>query len=224
MTTITLRPAKDFAQNYGVKALIYGPAGSGKTPILNTAPRPVLLATETGLLSMRKSEVPTCLALTVSQIKDFFAWLKSSNEAKAFDTVGMDSSTQLAEIFLNDAKKRIKHGLQQYGEMAEESMKLFSELYVMPYKHIYLIAKEEMKNTNGAIFRRPYYPGNVLPIDVPHQYDLILHLSKVIIPNVGEQLAFRCSQSYDALARDRTGSLNEFEPPDFTQIVNKCMA
>ena len=33
-----LKPAKDFAVLFGVKSIIYGPAGSGKTPIVNTAP------------------------------------------------------------------------------------------------------------------------------------------------------------------------------------------
>ena len=47
-----LKAASEHAQNFGVKAIVYGPAGTGKTPILNTAPRPVLLATEAVLLSM----------------------------------------------------------------------------------------------------------------------------------------------------------------------------
>ena len=218
------KPAREFARSYGVKALIYGAAGTGKTPILNTAPRPVLLACETGLLSMRNSNIPTFQALDVSKIKEFFDWLEKSSEAKNFDTIGVDSSSQLAEIFLTDAKKRIKHGLQQYGEMAEESMKLFTKLYFMREKHIYLIAKEEIKNLNGTSFRRPYWAGNVLPIEVPHQYDAILHLAKANVPGAqGEVLAFRCSQSYDVLARDRTGQLSEFEYPDFSCIVRKAM-
>ena len=79
------KPAREFARSYGVKALIYGAAGTGKTPILNTAPRPVLLACETGLLSMRNSNIPTFQALGVSKIKEFFDWLEKSSEAKNLD-------------------------------------------------------------------------------------------------------------------------------------------
>jgi hypothetical protein len=58
----SLRPARDFAVQYGVKAIVYGPPGSGKTPVINTAPRPVMLVCEPGLLSMRTSTVPTFFA------------------------------------------------------------------------------------------------------------------------------------------------------------------
>jgi hypothetical protein len=218
-----LKPANDFAQLMGVKAVIFGAAGSGKTPIINTAPRPVLLACEPGLLSMRGSTVPTYQAFTASKIDEFFTWLNKSNEAKSFDTVAVDSISQMADIFLQDAKKNIKHGLQQYGEMAEKTMKHLRDLYFMQYKHTYLISKEEIKTINNVNFKRPYMPGQLLPIEVPHQFDAILHLAKVPVPQVGETLAFRCVGSYDVLARERTGKAIEFEPPDFGKLVNKIM-
>lgn len=73
-----LKAASEHAQNFGVKAIIYGPAGTGKTPILNTAPRPVLLATEAGLLSMRGSNIPTYEAYTSQRIDEFFKWFFNS--------------------------------------------------------------------------------------------------------------------------------------------------
>ena len=49
-----LKPASALALRLGVKCVAYGPPGSGKTPISNTAPNPVMLVTEPGMLSMRK--------------------------------------------------------------------------------------------------------------------------------------------------------------------------
>lgn len=223
MNASDLRPATDFARNFGAKALIYGPAGTGKTPILNTAPRPLLLACEPGLLSMRGSTIPTWEAYTAARIDEFFKWFFNSAEVKNFDTLGIDSTSQMADIYLQEAKKTIKHGLQQYGKMAEDTMNHLRTLYFTRYKHTYLIAKEEIMTVNNSQMRRPYFPGQQLNADVPFMYDCILHLNKVAIPNVGEQLAFRCVGSYDVMARNRTGTLNEFEPPDFNSIVNKCM-
>ena len=113
-----LRPAKEFAQNFGVKALIYGPAGTGKTPLINTAPRPLLLACEPGLLSMRGSNVPTYPAYTAAKIDEFFKWFFGSTEVKNFDTIAVDSVSQMADIYLQEASKTIKHGYQDYEPIA----------------------------------------------------------------------------------------------------------
>lgn len=215
-----LKEARTFAINFGVKAIVYGPAGTGKTPIANTAPRPVLLATEPGLLSMRKSTIPTWVGNTKDRIDEFFKWFFNSNDSKNFDTLVIDSVSQMCEIALEDAKRRIKHGQAQYGDMADYVMPYMERLYFMQNKHMYLIAKEE-KQESG--FLRPYYPGRVIPVAIPHRYDLITRVAKVQLPNIGEVTAFQCNGTYEVMARNRIGTLDTFEQPDFANIIRKCM-
>src|SRR5512147_1136630 len=105
MQITDLKPAKQFAQQFGVKTICYGPPGSAKTPTINTAPRPVLLATEPGLLSMRGSEVPTWIAPTKDKIDEFMKWFEHSSEAKNFDTLAIDSISQMCSIALESSKK-----------------------------------------------------------------------------------------------------------------------
>jgi hypothetical protein len=220
----SLRPARDFAVNFGCKAVIYGPAGSGKTPIINTAPRPVMLACEPGMLSMRGSSVPTWQAQTPEQINDFFKWFFGSDETKNFDTLAIDSTSHMAEIYLQAALKTNKHGLAAYGEMATETLKHLNTLYYTRYKHTYLIAKQEIISENGLTIKRPYYPGRQLPVELPHKFDQILQLDIQNVPGVGQVKSFRCQGSIDVLARDRTGMLAEFEPPNFDLLVKKAMS
>ena len=216
-----LKPAKDFASTFGVKSVIYGPAGSAKTPTINTAPRPVLLATEPGLLSMRNSNVPTWIAPTTAKIDEFMKWFEGSTEAKNYDTLAIDSVSQMCDIALGEAAKKHRHGLQQYGEMADYIMPYMERLYFMKGKHMFLIAKEETEATG---FKRPYFPGKVLPVQIPHRYDCILRLAKANIPGVGEQLAFQCNGGYDTMARNRFGILADFEPPNFGDLVKKALS
>ena len=218
-----LRPASDFARNFGVKSLIYGPPGSGKTPVMNTAPRPVLLACEPGLLSMRNSKVPTFEAYDGQKVDEFFAWVFGSNEIKNFDTIGVDSTSQMAELYLQAANKTNKHGLAAYGEMARNTLKHLEMLYFMQQKHTYLIAKQEIKTENNITMKRPYFPGQQLPVEVPHKYDCILQLDIQNVPGMGQLQAFRCRGSIDVVARNRTGTLNEYEPPNFGLLVQKAM-
>ena len=220
MNQSDLRPAKEFAQLFGMKAIIYGPPGSAKTPIINTCPRPVLLAVEPGLLSMRNSNVPTWMAPNKARIDEFFKWFELSAETKNFDTLAVDSISQMCNIALDESKA--KHGLAQYGEMADYVMPYLQRLYYMKEKHMYLIAKEEL-TSDGK--RRPAFPGQQLngSSGVSHLYDCILRLARVPIPNVGETLAFQCNGTMDILARNRTGDLADFEPPDFGAIIKKVM-
>lgn len=227
-----LKAAKEHASNFGVKAIIYGPAGTGKTPILNTAPRPLLLATEAGLLSMRNSTIPTYEAYTSQRVDEFFKWFFNSTETKNFDTLGIDSGSQMADIYLNAAMKGTsksgnkKHGQAAYGEMATDTMEHLRTLYYTRYKHVYLICKEEIADVDYQSLRRPWFPGKVLPVDVPHLYDFIIRLAKVqdIQGMPGEHLAFRCVGTMNILARNRTGNLSEYEPPHFGNLVNKAMS
>jgi hypothetical protein len=217
MDQTNLKPASAFAMKLGVKAIIYGPPGSAKTPLINTAPRPVLLATEPGLLSMRNSKVPTWVGSTKALIDEFFKWFEHSAENKNFDTLAIDSVSQMCNIALNESKKA--HGLAQYGDMADYVFPYLNRLYWMPQKHMYLIAKEEFANN----VKRPSFPGNFLPKEIPHLYDCILRLAKTNVPGYGETLAFQCSGNYDIVARDRTGMLAMYEEPDFGKLVTKAM-
>jgi GTPase SAR1 family protein len=225
-----LKAAGEHAQNFGVKAIVYGPAGTGKTPILNSAPRPVLLATEAGLLSMRGSKIPTYEAYTSQRVDEFFKWFFNSTETKNFDTLGIDSGSQMADIYLNAALKGTskagnkKHGMAAYGEMATETMEHLRTLFYTRQKHVYLICKEQIADVEFQSLRRPYFPGQVLPVDVPHLYDFILRLAKTNVPGmVGEQLAFQCNGTMNIMSRNRTGNLNDFEEPHFGKLVAKAM-
>lgn len=218
-----LKPAKEWAQNYGCKAVVFGGPGSGKTPIINTAPRPVMLVCEPGMLSMRNSNVPSYEAFEVSKIDDFFKWIFESSEAKNFDTIAVDSISQMADIYLQKALKDNRHGLKAYGEMATNTMAHLRGLFHTRYKHTYLIAKEIIVESDGFKLKKPYFPGQQLPQDIPHLYDMILHLGIYNVPSVGQTKAFRCQGSIDVVARDRTGSLAEFEVPHFGNLIVKAM-
>lgn len=232
MASPDIRAAKEHATLFGVKSLIYGPAGVGKTPLIATAPRPLLLSIEPGLLSMRNSDVPTVLAQDAKAIDNFFQWFFNSNETKAYDTLGIDSASYMANVYLLAAMKGTskqgnkKHGMAAYGEMAENVMEHLRTLFFVKEKHVYMICKEEIADVEYQSLRRPYFPGNVLNTDLPYLYDFILRLAKVNgIQGAppGEQLAFQCVGNMNILARNRTGNLNEYEPPNFSALVNKAM-
>ena len=90
----------EMARRFGVKSIIYGGPGTGKTPLTTTCPRPVMLVVEPGMMSMRGTQIPAYEAPTPERIDEFFAWILKSHEARNFDTLAVDSISQLAEVFL----------------------------------------------------------------------------------------------------------------------------
>lgn len=215
-----LKPARDYARLFGCKIICFGGTGSGKTPIINSCVRPVLLACEPGLLSMRGSTVPTYYAENCGQVDAFFEWFFKSTETKNFDTLAVDSISFMADVYLQAAIKNNKHGLAAYGEMATNVIKHLRSLYYTREKHTYLIAKENIVDN----VKRPYFPGNQLNVEVPGLYDFILHLGIKNVPVLGMTKAFQCIETYDVMARARTGNLFEYEEPNVSKLVAKAMS
>lgn len=225
MNVKDLKPVSTLAARNGVKAIAYGPAGSGKTPLVATAPRPLLLACEPGMLSMRGvNNVPAWDAYTVPRIKEFFDWFFQSNEAKQFDTLCIDSLSQLAEIVLAYHLPLNKDPRKAYGELSQTVMKWVNDLYFRPETNLYLICKQMTVDENGTM-RKPYFPGQDLNVKIPHLFDEILHIAPALVPGAGPKpvTAIRCHPSYDILARDRSCNLAEFEQPNLTNLFNKAM-
>lgn len=220
MNLQSLRPAGEFALKGAFKSLIYGPPGGKKTPTINTCPRPLLLACEAGLKSMAGSTVPTWKAFEPKAIDEFFSWFFGSNERKNFDTLCIDSASQLADIYLQAGLKGNKHGKAAYGEMLTKVMDHLRPLYFTEDIHTYVVCKETSRDN----MKWPYFPGAALESEVPHLFDFILHLAIQNVPGVGQVTAFRCNPAIDVLARSRSGNLSDFEPPDINSIIKKAMS
>lgn len=220
-----LRPASEFAKCYGVKMLAYGPPGEGKTPLINTAPRPVVAMIEPGFASMRTSSVPTWDATTPERCDEFFKWVFGSAEVKNFDTICIDSVSQMAEMYLKWAKTKSRDGRAVYGIMAEKVMEQMDGIFAMKNKHAYLVCKQSFKDGGETTFMRPYFPGQELDVRIPHLFDIVAHIAKANVPGMNTPVtAIRCVGTPNIRARNRFGTLNEFEPPDLSALFNKAMA
>lgn len=224
-------PASQLARQYGVKGLYYGPAGGGKTPLLTTAPRPLLLAIEPGLGSMRKSPIPTCNAVNnIKMVDEFFAWLMGSAEVRNFDTIGLDSGSYLAELIrIEETSQKSNSGNKvdgkaAYGKISERTYKYLAQLYALKEKHVYLVCKQGKADINGIEMTVPYFPGKDLYATVPGLYDLIAQVDLHQVPGFGLSKAIRCIGNMTTLARNRTGNLAEFEPCNLTALFNKAMS
>lgn len=101
----------------GVKVLVYGQSGSGKTSLIKTLPAPLVLSAEGGLLSIADADVPFIEVSSMDTLKEAYQWVLNADEAKHFQSIALDSISEIAEVVLNFEKKNTKDPRAAYGAM-----------------------------------------------------------------------------------------------------------
>lgn len=208
-----------------VKVLVYGASGAGKTTLLPSLPSPVVLSAEAGLLSIRGSDLPFIDIWSIEDLQDAYLWLRDSEEAAQYQSVGIDSLSEIAEVVLSAEKKKASDPRQAYGATQDKVGDLVRAFRDLPGKHVYMSAKvERAQDEQGRLFYAPSMPGNKLGQALPYWFD--------------EVFALRCETSEDGTiarmiqtgtdgiwsAKDRSGRLSMWEPADLGAIIGKVLS
>jgi phage nucleotide-binding protein len=206
----------------GVKMLVYGQAGAGKTSLIPTLPNVVVLSAEGGLLSIQDAKLPFIEISSMSTLKEAYEWLTESAEGKAFDSVALDSISEIAEVVLNYEKKIAKDPRQAYGAMQEQMTDVIRSFRDLPNKHVYFSAKlEKQADEMGKILYSPSMPGNKTGQALPYFFDLVMALRLERDAEGVVQRALMCDSDGLWVAKDRSGKLDAWETPDLSHIINK---
>ena len=218
---INLRSTSDLAAN-GLKVLVYGQAGAGKTTLIQTLPNPIILSAEGGLLSIQDAGLPYIEITSMSELKEAYEWVIGSDEAKQFQSVALDSISEIAEVVLGYEKKIAKDPRQAYGEMQNQMAEIIRSFRDVSGKNVYMSAKlEKTQDEMGRVLYAPSMPGNKTGQSLPYYFDEVLALRVEKDAEGVTQRALMCDSDGLWLAKDRSGKLEQWEAPDLTAIINK---
>jgi len=205
----------------GVTLLNYGQAGAGKTTLIKTLPDVVVLSAEGGLLSIQDANLPYIEITSMADLMEAYEWL-SSGEAKKFQSVALDSISEIAEICLNSEKKIAKDPRQAYGAMAEQMADVIRAFRDLPGRHVLMTAKlEKTADEMGRILYSPSMPGNKTGQSLPYFFDEVLALRVEKDADGNSQRALMCDSDGLWIAKDRSGKLAMWEAPDLGEIIKK---
>jgi len=218
---INLKSTSGLAAN-GVKMLVYGNAGTGKTSLIPTLPNPVVLSAEGGLLSIQDANLPYVEVNSYETLMEAYQWLTESDEGKSFDSIALDSISEIAEVVLNHEKKIAKDPRQAYGAMQEQMAGIIRAFRDIPNKHVYFTAKcEKSQDETGRLLYAPSMPGNKTGQQLPYFFDEVLALRVEKDADGNSQRALMCDSDGIWLAKDRSGKLGAWEAPDLSAIIAK---
>ena len=204
-----------------IKALAYGQAGSGKTSLIPTLPTPVILSAEGGLLSISGHDIPFIKIGGMDDLREAYKWLTDSDESKQFESVAIDSISEVAEVCLGAEKAIAKDPRQAYGEMRTtmaEVIRTFRDLD----KHVLMTAKlEKSQDEMGRILYAPSMPGNKTGQALPYYFDIVAALRVEKDDEGLTQRALMLESDGIWQAKDRSGKLDVWEAPDLAAIIKK---
>ncbi len=231
--TIEVRNTNDVHEN-GVKALVYGDSGIGKTTLMSTSPKPLIVSCEAGLLSIANTNTPYIQIdadyenpeKSLQDIYDALEFAQESEEAMQYETISLDSITEVAQVMLFQLKVKYKDPRHSYPMLADEMGKLMRGFRDLKGKNVLVSAKSaRMEDSDtGTVTYKPKMPGKELLFDIPYIFDQVLFMTSMPDEDGIEYRVLKTAKGYGFDAKDRSRTLQPIEEPDMGKIIAKVKA
>lgn len=226
------------ANTNGVKMMVYGDSGTGKTVLCATAPTPIIISAESGLLSLSQQNLtrlygannpsitynaPVAQVSSVETLLEVYRWCATSTEARQYATVCIDSLSEIGEVILANAKKQYKDPRQAYGELIERAVGIVKAFRDLPGFHVYVSAKSEPYKDDFTGITRffPSMPGSKLGPQLGYFFDELFRIGTAKDAQGKKYRYLHTDSEVPYVAKDRSGLLDEYEMPHLTHVINK---
>ena len=226
---INLQSVTSLVNNNGVKLLIYGGSGAGKTRLISTAPSPIVISSESGLLSLAKVcrelglQIPAITIKSYEDLHEAYTFCSQDPKMQHFKTVCLDSISDISETVLSAMKKKCKDPRQAYGEMQDKVVTIIKLFRDLPNKHVYFASKEEKDQAGKST---PSLPGKNLTNGISYYFDEVFRLVPVADLETKETVRWFATENNELthVAKDRSGMLDAWEPANITHVIKKIQS
>ena len=216
-----IKSTKQVVEDFGLKILVHGPPGAGKTRLCATTgelEHTLIIRAEGGLLSIREWDIDVVQVTSIREVYEVYEFLKKGEHH--YRWVCLDSISEIAEVVLQGEKLRSRDARRAYGEMADTVFDLLRGFRNLPF-HVVMIAKQGREEMEGRTLFAPMLPGRQLTLNIAYLFDEVFALrveqnSEGVLKRV---LQTGKSRSYEA--KDRSGKLEMYEEADLSVIRKK---
>jgi hypothetical protein len=223
------------AQRKGIKGVIFGRSGIGKTSLLWTlnASTTLFLDLEAGDLAVEGLEIDTLRPRTWKECRDFAVFIGGPNPIGKYETVFIDSITVAGrlcfqwcrgqpEAFSEKTGKPDIRGA--YGLHGREMIGWLTHLQHTRGKHVWFVGilDERLDDFNRKVFQ-PQIDGSKTGLELPGIVDQVITMADIPDPGGQPQRAFVCQtlNPWGFPAKDRSGRLDRVEAPHLGRLMEK---
>lgn len=209
-----------------VKCVVYGGAGIGKTRLCATAPKPLIISAEEGLLSLSDVNVDFIEINTLKDLDDAYNYVKKLPAGK-YETIGLDSLSEIAETLLQEILPDFKDPRQAYAKLAQSMIPMLKKFRDLKgYNTIFTVKEDDILDEDGTFIKTDLLmPGKQLNKHIPYLVDELFHMQ---VDRKGTPY-LQTKPSRKSFAKDRSGALDpkgEFAKdsdnvPNLTDIFKK---
>jgi phage nucleotide-binding protein len=227
---IKIQTVDESIDNNGVKCLVHGLSGSGKTMLIATADgRVLLISAESGLRSLK--DVPQEIkdridVITIYSVTDLEgAYVYAEEHLGEYNWLCLDSVSEIAEQVLQTEKRRNKDGREAYGKLADQMEGLLKAFRDLPNINVLMTAKQALTadGHTGVTLYRPMLPGRILTGSIAYLFDEVFAI-RVVEDDEGEPIhILQCKRDIQYEAKDRSGRLDRFERPHLGSLLDKMI-
>lgn len=218
------------------KVLLYGVAGTGKTTMAATFPRPLFLDLEGGMMSTRRvgpvlryPANPKESIKSYPQVVDFYNAVVAEKDPQ-FDTIVIDSLNELQLLVTQYVVGKFRKVTRQYddqmtladyGKANRDFAKVVRLFLNLPFNVVFTAASTQKEfGDEGSIQIGPKFVGKQVGPDVQRMMDMIGYCFAKRMPNGTSEhyVSFRMTADY--LAKDRLGIASQDIPNNFNALLS----
>lgn len=198
--------------DHKIKALIYGAAGSGKTVFTGTAPKAIFASAESGLLSIADKSPSFVEVKTMKDLTDLYSFL--STQEHPYETVVIDSITEINEIIKLEIEKRVGRSLQiqDWGELSKKIRDLFRKFRDLPM-NVILVAQEQYITDEDRIKKIVPSLNGKAATEIAYFMDIVGYIN---VENDGTRW-METNTNKKLLTKDRSRLIGNDAPLDFSE-------
>lgn len=216
-----IKSTRSAVDDQGLKILVHGPAGAGKTRMCATTgdlEHTLIISAEGGLLSLREYDIDAVQVDTLDQLRQVYAYLARGEHR--YRWICLDSVSEIAEVVLEKEKSKSNDGRRAYGEMADTMFTVLRNFRNLPY-HVVMTAKQGREEDRGSVLYVPLLPGRQLTQNIAYVFDEVFALRVMTEADGTVARYLQTARDGQYEAKDRSGGLAMYEPVDLAHVHRK---
>ena len=206
------------AHRDGIKALIYGVSGIGKTTQLGTIEgKTLILSAESGLLVLKDKKIDVLDIDSIATLAEAYTAIKEGE--LAYDTVALDSLSEIGDILINELEADDYYGdssnsFVKWGEYTKRMIKIVKMFRDLKGINVVFLALSEPVEANGSIKYYPMIPAKKAQSKLVSLFDEVYYYSV----NKDDKRILHTSGSNMFEAKSRSGLESSIEVSDTNNI------